>query len=212
MCARYRPPRGERLLSDYDSLPPATNDYPAITFPGYRAPIIVSDSLGRTTWLAQFGMVAPWSRDGRASGATFNARSETVAEKASFRNAWRQGQFCLVPALAFAEPCYESGKNVWHEIERLDGRAMGIAGLWERWRRADREVLSFTMLTVNAAGHPIMQRMHRPGEEKRSVVVIPEASYTDWLNARNGRDALELLTLFDPSGFRAAPVRTDGNS
>jgi putative SOS response-associated peptidase YedK len=68
---------------------------------------------------------------------TYNARSETVAEKPSFRSAWRKRQFCLIPVQAFYEPNYEdaSAAPVRWRIERGDGEPFCVAGLWEMaWR------------------------------------------------------------------------------
>jgi putative SOS response-associated peptidase YedK len=69
-------------------------------------------------------------------------------------------------------------------ISRRDGQPLGIAGLWGWWRdpKTGEEVLSFTMLTVNADDHPLMNRFHRPGEEKRMVVILDEADYDPWLD------------------------------
>lgn len=70
------------------------------------------------------------------------------------------------------------------------GEPLAIAGLWRSWKEADGgEALSFTMLTVNADGHPLTKRFHRPGSEKRSVVIVPEAKYAPWLTCRNTDEA-----------------------
>ena len=59
---------------------------------------------------------------------------------------------------------------------------MGIAGVYASWRHPDgREMASFAMLTVNADAHPLMQRFHRPGEEKRMVVILAPADDAAWL-------------------------------
>ena len=61
---------------------------------------------------------------------------------------------------------------------------MGIAGLWSSWQSPAGEfVLSFTMLTINAQDHSLMQRFHKPDDEKRMVVILPTQRYHDWLNA-----------------------------
>jgi putative SOS response-associated peptidase YedK len=79
---------------------------------------------------------------------------------------------------AFYEPDWRSGKSVPTRIQRQDGKPMGIAGLWSGNSKAlGREVLSFTMLTVNADHHEVMQNFHRPGDEKRMVVILDEADY-----------------------------------
>ena len=63
---------------------------------------------------------------------------------------------------------------------------MGIAGLWE-WRRPEDplkgEGLSFTMLTVNASGHQLMESFHKPGDEKRMVAILSPAQFDEWLDA-----------------------------
>ena len=69
---------------------------------------------------------------------------------------------------------------------------MGIAGLWSAWRSPQGGwIHSHTMLTINADGHPLMNQFHKPTDEKRMVVVLPEASYDEWLGA----------TVEDSSGF-----------
>jgi len=73
---------------------------------------------------------------------------------------------------------------------------MGIAGLWSSWRAPKGEIVySFTMLTVNADEHPLMKQFHKPTDEKRMVVVLPEERYGDWLQAEAG-EALEFLRMF----------------
>lgn len=135
--------------------------------------------------LAQFGLVPPWAKDLKIARHTYNARFETVAEKPSYRDAWREAHFAIVLADHFFEPCYETGHAVRWRIELASGEPMGIAGLWQRWRHpGDGQVLaSFTMLTINADGHPVMSRMHKPDDEKRTPVVLPASSFDAWLGA-----------------------------
>ena len=119
---------------------------------------------------------------------TYNARSETVAAKPSFRSAWRRAQHCIVPAEAIWEPDWRTGRHVATRITRADGFPMGIAGLWEgRTIEATGEIrFSFTLLTINADDHALMKLMHRPEKEKRMVVILPEDLYDAWLQAPVG--------------------------
>ena len=78
----------------------------------------------------QLGLIPHWATDTTVARHMYNARSETVASKPSFRDAWRHGQRCIVPAEAFYEPDWRSGKAVPTRIARADGEPMGIAGLW----------------------------------------------------------------------------------
>ncbi len=131
-----------------------------------------------------FGLLPHWAKDAKLARNTFNARSETVHEKPSFRDAWRRNQHCIIPVDAIFEPDWRSGKAVATRIARADGEPMGLAGLWSWWRSPDGQTVhSYTMLTINADAHPLMRNMHRLNEEKRMVVVLPHAAYDAWLDA-----------------------------
>ena len=207
MCADYNPARHahlERLGPAGHSVQPPAFSY-GETFPGGVAPFLAN--VLPEEWLpGMFGMVPHWGEPKKLSRMTYNARSETVADKPSFRNAWRRRQFALIPAEAFFEPCYESGKAVRWRIERADGEPFALAGLWER-RMDDPGAAhwSFTMLTINADDHRLMQRFHRPGDEKRSVVVLDPVDHEAWLNARSEADARALLQPMAADAMVAVP-------
>jgi putative SOS response-associated peptidase YedK len=83
---------------------------------------------------------------------------------------------------------------------------MGLAGLWGRWRAPDaRQWLSFTMLTVNADGHAVFGRMHRPGEEKRMVAILDEAEFDRWLDA-DPAQARSMLAPYPADRLVAEPA------
>lgn len=134
-----------------------------------------------------FGMVPHWSQDTKIARHTYNARSETVSEKPSFREAWKRGQSCIIPADAIFEPDWRSGKAVPVKIMRGDGIPMGIAGLWSSWKSPTGEVVhSYTMLTINADSHELMRKFHKPTDEKRMVVILPESRSSQWLETKVG--------------------------
>jgi len=131
-----------------------------------------------------FGLVPHWSQDTKIARHTFNARSETVASKPGFRDAWKHGQHCIIPADAIFEPDWRSGKAVPTRIARTDGAPMGIVGLWSSWKPPAGEIVySYTMLTVNADDHALMRPFHKPTDEKRMVVILSPERYQDWLQA-----------------------------
>ena len=137
---------------------------------------------------SQFGLIPHWATDTTIARHTYNARSETVATKPSFRDAWKHGQRCIIPAEAFYEPDWRSGKAVPTRIARADGEPMGIAGLWSWWKSPKGGLVhSFAMLTINAAEHRLMNQFHKPTDEKRMVVILTEGTYQDWLEAPLGR-------------------------
>ena len=198
MCSNYTPTRRD-LLPEHFGVEPPASDWKDETYPGYLAPIIrlADDGSGDIDCEAAcFGMVPHWA-ELKLSRHTYNARSETVASKPSFRHAYAKRQLCIIPAESIFEPNYESGRAVRWKIARDDDAPMGIAGLWE-WRPNggpdDKPLLSFTMLTINADEHPLMKRFHRPEDEKRMVVVLEPQQYRPWLDA----DANAIASFLQP--------------
>lgn len=204
MCANYRPSSRETLAAL--PLPPPEFAY-GEAYPGSVVPIVTN--FAPRLWVpAAFGLIPSWAKDTKIVRSTYNARAETVGEKPSFRSAWQHGQLCIIPAEVLYEPCYETGKAVRWAIRRADGKPMGIAGLWERKLDETGEpTWSMTMLTINADYHPLMRRFHKPEDEKRTVVILPDDAWGDWLRTKSENTARALLRGFDVSGFvtEAAP-------
>jgi len=171
-------------------------------YPTYPAPFIYLEKGKPKCELAQFGLVPHWAADKKKFGLrTYNARSETVAEKPSYRSAWKERRFGLAIMNSFYEPNWETGKAVRWRIKRTDAEPVAVASIWERF--VDKEtgeiIFSFSMLTINADGHEVMQQFHKPEDEKRSVVVLQDKDYLPWLNA-NHKEAISMLQLA-PNGF-----------
>ena len=138
-----------------------------------------------------------------------------MAHKASYKLPWARGQRCIIPAAVFFEPNWESGKHSRWAFERVDGEPWGLAGLWNTWiDKATGEVHeSYTMLTLNADQHPLMNRMHKPDpkrpphmQDKRSVIPIALASADPWLFG-TVEEASTLLRLPQIELIRAGPAR-----
>ena len=175
----------------------------------YIAPIIVSDQRGhRLALLASYGMV-PQARiaPGVKKFSTMNARSETVGSLRSFCTPWRQGQRCLVPMQRYFEPNYESGKSVRWAIGLKDQPEFAVAGLWRAHDNKDGTVShSFTQLTVNADEHPLLCRFHKPGDEKRGLVILRPEDYDDWLSCSDPEQSRLLLGLRPAEEMTAVPA------
>ncbi|MEO6409855.1 MAG: SOS response-associated peptidase family protein [Burkholderiaceae bacterium] len=222
MCTNYRPTSRD-LIAERMGVVAPTFAYPEEAWPGYAAPILrrsidgaVDRSDGgpgqvvsRECVSAGFGLVPFWSRDTRIARSTYNARAETARAKPAFRQAWSRGQWALVPMDGFYEPDYATGKALRWQIRRGDGAPFHVAALWDRWINpaGGEPMLSFTLLTHNADRHALMSRFHRPGEEKRSVIVIDDRHADEWL-AATPDSAGDLLRAFDPNDWasEAAPL------
>jgi putative SOS response-associated peptidase YedK len=163
---------------------------------------------------AQWGLIAPKATSRRpASRAvlTNNARAESVAEKWTYRDAWRRGQRCLIPASWYQEPNWETGRNIWWQLRRADAAPWALAGLWSEWTdpASGEIVASYTMLTCNCDGHPLLGRLHKPdpalpadAQDKRAVVSLEPHEWDAWLHGDEA-DARALLRpapveVFDP--------------
>jgi len=196
MCSNYLAARRENLQRF--NLPLPDFSYQEM-YPGRSGPVLTN--FDRSLWLeACFGLVPPWARELKIVRSTYNARSETVGEKPSFRSAWKKRQLCVIPADAIYEPCYETGKPVRWRIERADGAPFGLAGLWERHMHDDGlPRWSMSMLTLNADEHPLMRRFHAPADEKRSVVVLGDDEWDDWLSASTEAQVRSFLRPFEPA-------------
>lgn len=207
MCTNYKTTSRDLVQAMMDVEVPEDWTWPVDIYRDYTAPVIRRKADGgREALLATFGMV-PKARipSGSKDFATMNARFESVGERHSYKFAWRRSQLCLVPMTSFDEPCYESGEAVWWSIAMADKSPFAVAGLWNEWNTAEGPKHSFTQLTVNANEHALMKRFHKPVDEKRSVVVIPEAEWGNWLNTRDPEFARTFMTLFPADQMTSWP-------
>lgn len=164
--------------------------------------------------IGQWGLIPWFAKSPTLTYSTNNARSEELTQKATFKDPWRYGKRCVIPALSFDEPCWETGKNIWWRFWRSDGEPWGLAGLWNAWTdKASGEIHeSYTMLTINADAHPLMSRMHKPDpklapdqQDKRSVIPIAREDVDLWLYG-TGEQAQQLLRLTPAEQFDAKPL------
>ena len=197
MCVQYLTTiNADWVKTHFDLNLPASGAHDV--FPTYPGQIILkSHNTDRTAiGMARFGLLPSWAKEETFGRKTYNARAETVAEKASYKNAWVKRHYALALADAFYEPCYESGKAVRTAIKQANHEPMAIASIWDTWTEPETGelIVSFSMLTIDAYNHPVMKRMHKPEDEKRTVVPLRPALFNAWLNA-TPEEAQELLNL-----------------
>jgi len=132
MCSHYQGIQGRERFERHFGIGLPEDAGQADVWPGYRAMFIRNTPLGAAqaagplqALTGLFGLVPHWSTDLRITRSTYNARSETAMEKPSFRDAWRRGQHCIIPAEALFEPDWRSGRAVAARIGRADGAAPG---------------------------------------------------------------------------------------
>jgi putative SOS response-associated peptidase YedK len=141
--------------------------------------------------LYRWGLITAWAKDISMGNRMFNARAETVAEKPSFRNAYRRRR-CLVPASGFYEWRTENGRKQPY-LCHIDQQLFSMAGIWEHWQDGDgNELQSCAVITTEAQGK--MRDLHQ-----RMPVYIAPADYNSWLDCRSEDTTLADRLLADTS-------------
>lgn len=214
MCSNYKPvTRLDRLLSFFGAEVDRDVEAKDI-WPLQLAPIIrIAESGKRVAQEAQFGLLPHFATEVAYGRRTYNARTETVHKLASFRDAWKRGQRCIVPAECIYEPCWETGKAVRWCIQQPGEVPLGVAGIWTEKRFPDGSMRpSFAMLTVNADGHAVFKRMHRPEDEKRMVVILDPADYEEWLTCSVDEAPKFFRQWLGPLDAFPAPLKRRGGA
>jgi putative SOS response-associated peptidase YedK len=162
---------------------------------------------GREMTFFKWGLVPSWAKDPSVGARLINARSETVAEKPAFREAYRRRR-CIVPADGFYEWMRAGGRRQPFFFRMKDGTPFGFAGLWERWQGGEGRVInSCTILTAEA------NEVVRPVHDRMPVILSP-GDYDLWLDGdERRRDLLgELLRPYPASEMTSHPVGSAVNS
>ena len=210
MCGRYRLSRRKQLVEEYFGA--VSEDYE--WNPRYN--IAPSQAVLAVRWDARepvrrlstmrWGLVPSWARDPSIGYKTINARAETVSTTASFREPFKS-QRCLIPADGFYEWKRDGKIRQPYCFEVNDGELFAFAGLWDRWRNPQGELLeSCTILTTTP--NSLLANIH----DRMPVILRPD-HYDLWLDPafRNTASLLEMLKPLAAGLMRRYPVSTRVN-
>lgn len=181
--------------------------------PSQWLPVIRQRSDGeRVVHLLRWGLVPSWAKDEAIGNRLFNARAETVADKPSFRAAYRKRR-CIVPVNGFYEWKAVAGGKEPYYIHATDEQLLGLAGLWEHWDRPDdgARIDTFTILTTDA--NALMKPLHA-----RMPVILAPDTYAPWLDPEGDLVALKArlspyaddVLALHPVGKAVGNVRNEG--
>ncbi len=213
MCGRFTLAADTKKLAEAfagfeipENLPPRYNVAPS-------QPIaVVANNGQRQVEFFQWGLIPSWAKDPAIGNQMINARAETLAEKPSFKNAYRRRR-CLILADGFYEwraPSSKEGAGggkIPMYIRLESGQPFAFAGLWEMWRAAEDAILSCTIITT--APNELMAQIHN-----RMPVILPPSAYEQWLDPaeRNPDDFNSLLKPYPAELMMAYPVSRLVNS
>jgi putative SOS response-associated peptidase YedK len=203
MCGRFSlGVDTDRLIGEFGLDIVATEHEPRYNVaPGQDVLAVVRGPEGLRAGLLRWGLVPHWAPDSKGGGRLINARSETVATRPSFRDAFRHRR-CWVLADGFYEWAPgPGGRKQPHFIRRPDGRPFAMAGLWDRWRRGDEEIVSCTILTTSPSD--IVAPLH-----DRMPVILPASERDRWLDPAADPGELRAMLRPDAGPLEAYPVAT----
>jgi putative SOS response-associated peptidase YedK len=193
MCARYTmtSTNAEELGAEFDvSVMPPSLEPSFNIAPTEAAPIVITDKEGeRLVVLARFGFVPHWADSVKIGTRFLNARSESIADKPAFRDAFARHR-CLVAADGFYEWRREGKLKIPFHFHLRERNLLAFAGLWSVWRDPNgARVTSFTILTRDAEG--AAAAIH-----DRMPVVLAKKDYAAWLD-RSITEAEATLPILD---------------
>lgn len=165
-----------------------------------------ADNGHREAVMLKWGLIPSWAKDPSIGYKMINARAETVAEKPSFRKAFKH-QRCLILADGFYEWKREGKTKQPFYVRFKDSRPFAFAGLWESWKDTSKEdsqpIESCTIITTTA--NELMEPIHH-----RMPVILDDKSYDVWLDPDNvnTEKLQELLAPYSSDKLEAFPVST----
>jgi putative SOS response-associated peptidase YedK len=147
--------------------------------------------------MLRWGLVPFWAKDPSIGNRMINARAETVAEKPSYRNAYKHRR-CLVLADGFYEWRRQGEVKTPYFISLASGEPFALAGLWENWtdKESGESLQTTTLITTDA--NAFMAPLHH-----RMPVILEAATATDWL--AGSQDLLDDVAAITPP-LQAWPV------
>jgi putative SOS response-associated peptidase YedK len=156
----------------------------------------------REVAMLYWGLVPSWAKEKSIGARMINARSETLAEKPSFRNAYKRRR-CLVLADGYYEWQRSGAIKQPYFISFAAGEPFGMAGLWERWRDPGSGEPLESCCIVTTSPAPAVSHVH----DRMPVIITPDA-HAEWLDPDNAAtDRLaRLLVPCEARGLQARPV------
>ncbi len=181
MCGRfafYSPSEATAALFGVDgalAVEPRYNIAPT----QFVAAIRDNEEQQRELVMLRWGLVPFWAKDPAIGNRMINARAETVAEKPSYRAAFKHRR-CVVLADGFYEWHRVGDVKIPHFISLASSEPFALAGLWETWKDKDSGETLQTTTLITTAANDFMQPLHH-----RMPVILETESANEWLSGSN---------------------------
>jgi putative SOS response-associated peptidase YedK len=209
MCGRFSQSKSAETIAQVfqvNNVPPLTPRYNIAPTQQIQTILQNAEQSQREFQILHWGLIPSWAKAPKMGARMINARAETVAEKPSFRAAFKQRR-CLILADGFYEWQQQQKKKQPFYFRMNDEHPFAFAGLWEHWKSGDGEVInSCTILTTEP--NDLMRPVHN-----RMPVIIDPKDYDLWLDTEVKTPELlqPLLHPYSAEEMTAYPVSTKVN-
>lgn len=192
MCGRFALNENPAILRDHFQLSnhfefqPSWNISPSFNI----CSITADDEGGRQLHKMRWGLIPSWAKDATIGSMLNNARGETVAEKPSFRSAFKYRR-CIIPASGFYE--WKTANRIkypWY-INLKSGEPLAFAGLWETWQSNEGEPVESCCI-ITTTSNSLMEPIH-----ERMPVILNHGQWDDWLSPQEHQTD-KLLCMIRP--------------
>lgn len=171
--------------------------------PSQKLPVISNAEPGKLSYF-KWGLIPFWAKDPKIGYKMINTRAESIAEKPSFRNAFKRRR-CLVPANGFYEWKKDQNKSPYRILLKKE-ELFAMAGIWETWKDGeDNLVHTFSIITTTP--NSLMESIHN-----RMPVILSPQDEEKWLNEDDENLLKDLLKPFDEKSMEAYPISKRVNS
>jgi len=209
MCGRYMITSAREAMKRVFDVPTLFELAPRYNVaPTQEVPVVRLQEGERELAMLRWGLIPSWAKDPEIGNRMINARGETVAEKPSFRSAFRRRR-CLVVADGFYEwQKRPHGPKQPYYITVGNGGPFGFAGLWERWSDPIEDYLVESCTIVTIIANDRLEPIHN-----RMPVIIDPSDFDAWLDTSgNPAIAQALLAPYLAERMRAYPISTRINN
>ncbi|MBS1796143.1 MAG: SOS response-associated peptidase [Acidobacteria bacterium] len=170
---------------------------------------VIESGGARIAGLLRWGLIPAWAKDDSMAARMINARAETLAEKPSFRSAFRARR-CIVPASGFYEWAKKgAGAKQPFYFYLKDKDLFGFAGLWEEWLDKATGELVETCTIITTEANAVLEPVH----DRMPVILKPE-NYDEWLDEdeKDTKRLGKLLVPYPAAEMSSHPVSRAVNS
>ncbi|WP_216828605.1 SOS response-associated peptidase [Alkalihalobacterium elongatum] len=210
MCGRFTLSADPSLLKERFEIVNDFEDQYAVRYniaPSQNILTVINDGQDNRAGYLRWGLIPSWAKDPKIGYKLINARAETLAEKPSFKQAYKKRR-CLVIADSFYEWKKVKNKKVPVRIKLKQEGVFAMAGLWERWKSTDDNII-YSCTIITTSPNLFMKDIH-----DRMPVILTKETEKVWLHNKieDPHTLDDILQPYPPEEMEAYQVSTEVNS